>query len=219
MSTRGTHDKRRRRARQVDGGARRGRRARGRPGAGRAGRGHRPLPGDRHRLAVALEAHGLLRRDGDGRFALGLGCSASAAPRPPMAASWTRPVRCSRGCGTTTGESVQLYVRDGDGPRVRRFARVAERAAHDRAMSEPAAARRRARPVACSCDGAGARRWVESVEERAPGVASVSARAGPGGAVAGRHQHVRPDRAHDPPARAQVRRRGRRSRRSDRAGP
>ncbi|HKF31552.1 MAG TPA: IclR family transcriptional regulator [Jatrophihabitantaceae bacterium] len=65
-----------------------------------------------HRLAVALEVHHLLSRDGDGRFVLGprLGELAAALPDPLVAAAgavlaWVRD---------ESGESAQLYRRDGD---------------------------------------------------------------------------------------------------------
>src|SRR5688500_8287792 len=67
-----------------------------------------------HRLAVALEAHGLLRRDDEGRFVLGpravaLGRAATDAfPLREMALPALRDLR------DKTQESVQLYVRDGD---------------------------------------------------------------------------------------------------------
>ena len=173
-----------------------------------------------HRLAVALEAHGILRRDGDGRFALGprlLGLGRAAAARWPVVE--TRPVRCSSGCGTTTGESVQLYVRDGtarvcveslDSPNeLRTIVDVGARLPLDvgsagRVLAATGAGRA---PVGRERRGAGAGCRVG--QRPVPG---------PGGSDAGRDRHLRPDRAHDPPARAEVRRRGGRSRRSDRAG-
>jgi DNA-binding IclR family transcriptional regulator len=64
-----------------------------------------------HRLAVALEAHRLLARDGEGRFVLGprVGELAVALPDPLVTAAapvlaWVRD-EC--------GESAQLYRRDG----------------------------------------------------------------------------------------------------------
>src|SRR5689334_21930272 len=59
-----------------------------------------------HRLAAALEVHGLVARDGGGRFMLG-----------PRMAAWAleavaRPVL--ERLRDETGESVQLYVRRGD---------------------------------------------------------------------------------------------------------
>ena len=59
-----------------------------------------------HRLASALEVHGLVDRDDEGRFALGsrmAGSSLVRAARPAL--EWLRD---------ETGESVQLYVPRGD---------------------------------------------------------------------------------------------------------
>lgn len=133
-----------------------------------------------HRLATALEAHGLLRRDGDGRFALGprllsLGRSASEA--------W--PLASAAGVALVelrdmTAESVQLFVRDGD----ERVCIAALQSPHGLRTIVPLGARL---PLALGSagraldeagvvgDGAGAAPWVESVEEREAGVASVSA--------------------------------------------
>ncbi len=67
-----------------------------------------------HRLAAALELHGLLRRSGDGRYALGprlmaLGRLAGDAwPWSDLARPALEMLR------DETGESAQLYVRDGD---------------------------------------------------------------------------------------------------------
>lgn len=64
-----------------------------------------------HRLAVALEVHRLLGRDGDGRFVLGsrIGELSTALPDPLVIAAssvlaWVRD---------ESGESAQLYRRDG----------------------------------------------------------------------------------------------------------
>jgi DNA-binding IclR family transcriptional regulator len=65
-----------------------------------------------HRLAVALERHGLLARDADGRFVLGgrlVGWGATAGRGLVDAA---QPVLA--GLVDATGESAQLYVREGD---------------------------------------------------------------------------------------------------------
>src|SRR5436305_8725767 len=59
-----------------------------------------------HRLAAALEVHGFVGRDGDGRFQLGARLSHPGLPtiaRPALEA-----------LRDATGESVQLYVRRGD---------------------------------------------------------------------------------------------------------
>ncbi len=129
-----------------------------------------------HRLASALVDHGLVRRTDDGRFALGaelvgLGRAAAAgwpwgeAAGPALAA-----------LVEATGESAQLYVREGDGRRCL----LSRDSAHElrsvvaegaRLPLEVGSAGRVLRDPA-SVDGRG---WVASVEERAPGVASVSA--------------------------------------------
>jgi DNA-binding IclR family transcriptional regulator len=128
-----------------------------------------------HRLAVALEAHGLVRRDADGRFTLGLrliGLGRAASDRWPLAEAarpalvWLRE---------TTGESVQLYVRDGD----RRLCVDSLDSPHELRTIVEIGARL---PLNLGSAGrllldgsAPTAGWVASVEERAPGVASVSA--------------------------------------------
>lgn len=129
-----------------------------------------------HRLAVALEAHGLLRRDRSGRFALGphlLALGGAAAEAFPLA-DLARPAL--EALRDETGESVQLYVREGDRRRciasldspneLRTIVAVGsvlplERGSAGRVLADPATVGRRG--------------WVESVEEREAGVASVSA--------------------------------------------
>ena len=67
-----------------------------------------------HRLAVALEAHGLVRRDDDGRFCLGLrliGLGHEAAESVPV---WAAARPALAWLHEQTGESVQLFVRDGE---------------------------------------------------------------------------------------------------------
>ena len=59
-----------------------------------------------HRLAVALEVHGLVARDRDGRF--GLGPRLTGLELPALARPALERLR------DATGESVQLYVRRGD---------------------------------------------------------------------------------------------------------
>jgi DNA-binding IclR family transcriptional regulator len=67
-----------------------------------------------HRLAVALEGHGLVVRDRDGRFRLGarlVGWGAAAG----AALALVEPARdILQRLSGTTGESAQLYVREGD---------------------------------------------------------------------------------------------------------
>lgn len=129
-----------------------------------------------HRLATALVDQGLLRRTDDGRFALGaelvgLGRAAAAgwpwgdAAGPALAA-----------LVETTGESAQLYVREGDARRCL----LSLESAHELRTIVPAGARLSlevgSAARALRDPGAvGRRGWVASVEERAPGVASVSA--------------------------------------------
>jgi DNA-binding IclR family transcriptional regulator len=128
-----------------------------------------------HRLAVALEVHGLLRRDGEGRFAPGLrlvGLGRAAADRWPLSATAGPALEWLR---EATGESVQLYVREGqhrlcvaslDSPNeLRTIVEVGARlplavGSAGRVLDDASSARRP---------------WVDSVEERARGVASVSA--------------------------------------------
>ena len=67
-----------------------------------------------HRLAVALEGHGLLVRDRDGRFRLGarlVGWGAAAG----AALALVEPARVVlQRLSAQTGESAQLFVREGD---------------------------------------------------------------------------------------------------------
>jgi DNA-binding IclR family transcriptional regulator len=129
-----------------------------------------------HRLAVALEAHGLVRRDDDGRFVLGLrliGLGHAAAEAVP---GWLDARPALAWLQERTGESVQLFVRDGD---VRVCVESLE-APHELRTIVPVGARL---PLARGSAGrvllagaaGGSRAWVQSVAERQPGVASVSA--------------------------------------------
>jgi DNA-binding IclR family transcriptional regulator len=145
-----------------------------------------------HRLAVALEAHGLVGRDDQGRFRLGV-----------RLAAWGRRAEASAGgllehapevladLRDATGESAQLYVRDGDG---RVCVAAAERPA---GLRDTVPVGARLSLVAGSgakvllawadstewpdgADGAAlrtvrSRGWAVSVAEREAGVASVSA--------------------------------------------
>lgn len=133
-----------------------------------------------HRLAVALEAHGLVRRDEDGRFALGVQLVAlgrAAAETFPLAASAQPALRRLR---DATGESVQLYVRQGD----RRVCIAALESPHGlrtivaTGASLPLDAGSAGHVLSWSAGDestSNRRDWVESVEEREAGVASVSA--------------------------------------------
>ena len=137
-----------------------------------------------HRLAVALEAHGLVRRDDEGRFALGLrlvGLGRAASEALPIAAVATPALERLR---DETGESAQLYVREAD----RRVCVLSLESPHGLRTIVPVGA---ALPLGVGSAGrildggdVGRRGWVESVEEREAGVASVSAPVrGPGGRV------------------------------------
>ena len=127
-----------------------------------------------HRLAVALEAHGLLRRDDEGRFDLGPELAALgriADERFPL-------VELARAVLTRlrddTGESVQLFVREG----AHRRCVLSLPSPHALRWIVPDGARL---PLELGSAGrvlsgeVGPRGWVASVEEREAGVASVSA--------------------------------------------
>ncbi len=125
-----------------------------------------------YRIATALEAHGLVRRDGDGRFALGLrlvGLGRAAAAAYPLAAAAGPVLERLR---DDTGESVQLFVPSGDG----RLCVASLESAHGLRWIVPVGA---VLPMDRGSAGrvlsGAAPGVVESVEEREPGVASVSA--------------------------------------------
>jgi DNA-binding IclR family transcriptional regulator len=148
-----------------------------------------------YRLAVALEVHGLVERDGDGRFGLGphLYELAAAARVDPL-------LRAAEGVierlSAATHESAQLYRRVGE---VRRCVAAAERASGLRdtvpvgaelPMTAGSAAQvllawatdadagritRDAKFSPAALNAVRRRGWAASVGEREPGVASVSA--------------------------------------------
>lgn len=125
-----------------------------------------------HRLAVALEQHHLVRRDALGRFCLGfelirLGHAATEAfPLAELATPILTELR------DRTGESVQLYVREHDGRRCV----VSLQANHALRWIVPEGA---LLPLGLGSAGRvlaeGGPDLEDSVEEREPGVASVSA--------------------------------------------
>ena len=125
-----------------------------------------------HRLAVALEVHGLVRRGDDGRFCLGLrliGLGHEAAEALPVWAA-ARPALAA--LHEETGESVQLFVRDGDA----RVCVESIESPRELRTIVPVGARLplsagSAGKVLTGASGA----WVQSVGEREEGVASVSA--------------------------------------------
>jgi DNA-binding IclR family transcriptional regulator len=133
-----------------------------------------------HRLAVALEHHGLVRRDPQGRFCLGfelMRLGRAAEDEFPLA-EIARPILTA--LRDQTGESVQLYVADGDGRRCV----VSLESTHGLRWIVPQGA---LLPLDRGSAGRalqGDDDLAESVEEREPGVASVSA------AVRDRNGHV-----------------------------
>lgn len=148
-----------------------------------------------HRLAVALEHHRMVARDIQGRFILGprLGELAAAAGEDRLLASAGPVLTHLR---DVTGESAQLYRRQGD---MRICVAAAERLSGLRdtvpvgstlpmkagsaaqilmAWEEPERLHRGlqgARFTATALSGVRRRGWAQSVGEREPGVASVSA--------------------------------------------
>jgi DNA-binding IclR family transcriptional regulator len=125
-----------------------------------------------HRLAVALELHGLLRRDDDGRFCLGLrliGLGHEAAEAVPL---WATARPALAWLHEQTGESVQLFVRDGDA----RVCVESIESPRELRTIVPVGARL---PLTAGSAGkvltGAAGDWVQSVGEREEGVASVSA--------------------------------------------
>ncbi len=157
-----------------------------------------------HRLAVALEHHRLVGRDMQGRFVLGprLGELASAAGEDRLLAAAGPVLAALR---DATAESAQLYRRQGD---MRICVAAAERPVGLRdsipvglaltmlagsaaqvllAWEEPDRLHRGlqgARFTATALSAVRRRGWAQSISEREPGVASVSAPVrGPSGRV------------------------------------
>ena len=134
-----------------------------------------------HRLAVALGRHGLVSRDEDGRFVLGLRLIALG-----QAAADARPLRmlarqALEELRDQTGESVQLYVLEPANGGQERRCILSLQSPHGLRWIVPEGA---LLPLDRGSAGhvlAGTRAdrsgtgWVASVEEREPGVASVSA--------------------------------------------
>jgi len=138
-----------------------------------------------HRIAVALVHHGLLARDGEGRFVLGGRLAAWGSLASNGLADAARPVLAQ--LVAQTGESAQLYVREGD----RRICI----AVHERPSGlrdtvplgavMPLDRGSGGKVLLAWADGGSGRApalaavrkrgWAESVGEREAGVASVSA--------------------------------------------
>ena len=127
-----------------------------------------------HRLASALEAHSLLARRSDGRWALGPAIArlgAAAAEGPPLGVTSRPALEQLR---DETGESVQLYVRRGG----ERLCVVSLESPHSLRTIVPVGAAlplERGSAGRVLVGGTPRRGWVETVEERERGVASVSA--------------------------------------------
>ena len=128
-----------------------------------------------HRLAVALEAHAMLRRDADGRFVLGarlIGLGEEAARSMPLMAV-ARPVLDQ--LRDDTGESAQVWIHEGD----HRRCLVAVDSPHElRTMIAagsllPLGVGSAGRVLSGEPPSRAGR--IETVAEREPGVASVSA--------------------------------------------
>ncbi len=127
-----------------------------------------------HRLASALETHGLLRRDGEGRYTLGsrvLSLGRAAADGWPLAAASAPALAALR---DLTGESAQLYVRDG-------VSRVCIASLESPHGLRTIVSTGEMLPLDQGSGGrvlageAGPDGWVASVGERETGVGSVSA--------------------------------------------
>ena len=153
-----------------------------------------------HRLAVALEVHRLLARDGDGRWRIGPRAGELASGVGDRLAERAAPVLAR--LRDATGESAQLYQRHGDR---RLCVAVAERGSGLRdtvpvgsalPLTAGSAAQvllawtpddplvTRAAFTARTLAEVRRRGWAHSVAEREQGVASVSAPVrGPGGVV------------------------------------
>lgn len=135
-----------------------------------------------HRLATALEVHGYLRRDAEGRFALGTRLFAlgeAAARHWPIAEAAGPALADLR---DATGESAQLYVRDGE----LRVCVASLESPHGlrtivaRGASLPLSQGSGGRALAGELNEGG---YVVSIGEREAGVASVSAPVCKGDAV------------------------------------
>lgn len=116
-----------------------------------------------HRLALAMETHGLVQRDHEGRFGWGVRLVA------PSIASAARPAL--ERLRDATGESTQLYVRRGE----LRVCVAAVESPHSLRTIVPVGA---TLPLDRGSAGKvlrGEGPWAASVEEREKGVASVSA--------------------------------------------
>jgi DNA-binding IclR family transcriptional regulator len=121
-----------------------------------------------HRLVLALERHGFLRRDADGRIVTGTRFATGTLPQI------VEPIL--RRLTEETGESSQVYVRRGD----HRLCIAAVESAHELRTTVGVGTllsieRGSAGRLLNGDRGALERGWIQSVADRAPGIASVSA--------------------------------------------
>jgi DNA-binding IclR family transcriptional regulator len=128
-----------------------------------------------HRLVVALEQHHLVRRDAQGRFCLGFELVALGRVAAEQFGLGELAAPIMRDLRDSCRESVQLYVREDDARRCV----VSLQSPHALRWIVPEGS---LLPLGVGSAGrvlSGATLspagWVESVEEREPGVASVSA--------------------------------------------
>ncbi len=127
-----------------------------------------------HRLATALEAHHLVRRDEQGRFCLGLELVALGRAASEQFGLGELARDALAELRERSGESVQLYVAE-DGAR---RCVVSVQSPHALRWIVPEGS---VLPLEVGSAGrvlrgqAGPAGWIESVEEREPGAASVSA--------------------------------------------
>ena len=128
-----------------------------------------------HRLLLALEVHGAIRRNGDGCYCIGLsmvGLANAASHQFPLI---ERAQSAAEELRDATGESVQVYVPEGDSRRcivsyesthgLRWIVPVGSLLPLSRGSAGRVLAGQRPNPGG----------WIESSEEREKGVASVSA--------------------------------------------
>ena len=128
-----------------------------------------------HRLAAALEDHGLVRRNGEGRYVLGftLAALAGAARKQFPLAATARPIL--ERLVDSTGESVQLYVREGDNRRCVLSLQSPHGLRWIITEGEVYPLGRGSAGHVLSGRASTKGGWIESVAEREAGVASVSA--------------------------------------------
>jgi len=128
-----------------------------------------------HRLVVALEQHHLVRRDAQGRFCLGFELVALGRLAAEQFGLGDVAMPAMQELRVACGESVQLYVREDEARRcvVSLHSPHALRWIVPEGSVLPLGVGSAGRVLGGEPFGDGG--WIESVEEREPGVASVSA--------------------------------------------